>query len=461
MAHLSAVPEPARRLINASQTNGLAWMVYREVDDFLFIVTPLAGDPQQGGDPLPPTLHTSPADYKNAPQAERAAKAWCEAYVPAAPSKPGTGRNLGSLVRTLEAGGWLIEICEDGRGGFVALAIDVDNGEASDEDLGSFETCDLADEAARTWTSKNPTRGERERERTSREMDEAMEQPPFDELAPGKISMPAGPGEANDAAPPTPAPGAQPDELTTLRARLAATEARLAAALERAPEEDAAEYLELATREAELETQITGTKEILAGLKAELTRVRRSMTKKAVAAMERISGRAPVEQLSIGGVLGTARETGMEIAGHRIELGDGTAYTIEHSIEQSPMGELVTTWVTGAREQTIAYATTYERAAEDTKRRALEHFADQPAGARVPPVKSTAPKLRGHDKTAVETAVGRTESTTLAALQLGCTPQQLEKYAAAQGVTLKVPALPEAPVEKAGKPRGRRKAGAK
>ena len=50
-------------------------------------------------------------------------------------------------------------------------------------------------------------------------------------------------------------------------------------------------------------------------------------------------------------------------------------------------------------------------------------------------------------------AVARTSSTVEASVELGCTPQQFEKFAEKNGVTLK---LPEALPAKAGKARGRR-----
>jgi hypothetical protein len=417
--HLELAPPstaPPRRLIAASQTNGLAWVVWRELDDFLFEVSPLRA-------PAAP-LHTSPAEYSTAHKAERAAKFWCEAYVPMPPT-----------------------------------------GEVGPEQP-DYESPEMALDAASVWAGRNSTKAEQEDQRASAAMDAA--------LAGDDMSTPFdGPGEWTTELVAPVDPPAEPDEVSDLRARLVLAEAQLAAALARAPEDAAAEYLELATREAELETQITGTKEILAGLKAELTRIRRSMTKKAVSTMERISGRAPTAQLEIGGILGTVREAGLEIASHRVNWGAphsswrstrrstwhspivGT-HAIEHSVEQSPVGELVVTWIAGHREQTEAHGETYETAAEDTKRKALEHFANKP-GVRFPPAKSTSPKLKGHDQAAVLAAVARTDTTVAASIELGCSPFQLEKYAEKQGITLKLPAPPAA---KASKPRGR-KGGAK
>lgn len=412
--HLELAPPstaPPRRLVNASQANGLAWSVWRELDDFLFEVSPLKA---RADDPPTVALYASPADFSTAHKAERAAKAWCEAYVPPAVQEPTPDREDHEVVRRAEVSGWLIEVTPSVRGGYNAGLIDLATGEVGPEQP-DYESSELALDAARTWADRNSTKAEQEDQRASQAMDAA--------LAGDDMSTPFdGPGEWTTELVVPVDPPAEPDEVADLRARLVLAEARLAAALARAPEDAAAEYLELATREAELETQITGTKEILAGLKAELTRVRRSMTKKAVSTMERISGRAPTAQLEIGGILGTVREAGMEIAGHRIELNDGTAYTIEHSTEQSPIGELVTTWVTGHREKTEAHGETYEQAAEDTKQRVLEHFGDKPASARTPSAKSRGPKLKGHDQTAVLTAVARTDSTADAARQLGCTP---------------------------------------
>ena len=82
MSHLSVAPDstaPPRRLINASQANGLAWSVWRELDDFLFEVSPLKA---RADDPPTVALYASAADFSTAHKAEQAAKAWCAAYVP-------------------------------------------------------------------------------------------------------------------------------------------------------------------------------------------------------------------------------------------------------------------------------------------------------------------------------------------------------------------------------------------
>lgn len=185
--HLSvAQPEtsgtaPPRRLITASQTNSLAWVVYRELDDFLFEVSPLKVD---ANDPMPPALYTSPANFSTAHKAEKAAKSWCEAYEPSA--TPQVGQNLGDVVRRMEVSGWLIEVCAGERGGYVGVHIDLDNGEVGTDRPSTYETADAALDAARTWADANPTRAEQENRRASADMDAALAGPdmstPFDGL---------------------------------------------------------------------------------------------------------------------------------------------------------------------------------------------------------------------------------------------------------------------------------------
>lgn len=176
--HLSvAQPEtsgtaPPRRLITASQTNSLAWVVYRELDDFLFEVSPLKVD---ANDPMPPALYTSPANFSTAHKAEKAAKSWCEAYEPSA--TPHVGQNLGDVVRRMEVSGWLIEVCAGERGGYVGVHIDLDNGEVGTDRTSTYETADAALDAARTWADANPTRAEQENRRASADMDAALAGP--------------------------------------------------------------------------------------------------------------------------------------------------------------------------------------------------------------------------------------------------------------------------------------------
>ena len=450
------------------QATGYIWTVYRIEDDFAFTVATSAGR----------EFHSSAAEFPTAPKAERAAKTWCETCVELAPAEAANRVEPAGVV-----GGWTVRI-EDDRGAYTAV-LEAPGRET--EVLRGFERRAAAIKAAAGWASANPCDGSPPFEEPSAAAAADMSTP-FDELV-------AEPTLADLGAEPYPP---RDDELTTLRARLAATETRLAAALARAPEDAATEYLALATREAELETQITGTKEILAGLKAELTRVRRSMTQKAVATMERISGRAPTEQLTISGVafagVGEAAAraaTAFDQAGKaglsvRARLGaatwafNGTEHPIEHMVEETANGPRVTAWIAGRRPFTEGHGETLEQAVDACKLAASTLFADMEQAGEDTGVVADGPrktekrgrpaKLKGHDKAAVIAAVESVLTWPEAADALGCSKVQLEAYAGKVGLNLakhqgrragEELALPEAPQAKAGKPRGRRKAGGK
>lgn len=480
------------RVISGGVVGALAWAVVRIIDDFAFTVT----GPGGRGDNGLATLHTSAPEFGTAHKAERAAKAWCDAWVP----RPDVASERGEFLRQASevvdelrqaaavepagvVGGWTVRI-EDDRGAYTAV-LEAPGRET--EVLRGFERRAAAIKAAAGWASANPCDGSPPFEEPSAAAAADMSTP-FDELV-------AEPTLADLGAEPYPP---RDDELTTLRARLAATETRLAAALARAPEDAATEYLALATREAELETQITGTKEILAGLKAELTRVRRSMTQKAVATMERISGRAPTEQLTISGVafagvgeaaaraavaFDQAGKAGLSV---RARLGaatwafNGTEHPVEHMAEETADGPRYTAWISGRRPFTEGHGETLEQAVEACKLTASTLFADMEQAGEDTGVVANGPrktekrgrpaKLKGRDKAAVIAAVESVLTWPEAADALGCSTAQLEAYAGKVGLNLshhqgrragEEMALPEAPQAKAGKPRGRRKAGGK
>ena len=452
------------------QATGYIWTVYRIKDDFAFTVATSAGR----------EFHRSVAEFPTAPKAERAAKTWCETCVEPAPAEAANRVEPAGVV-----GGWTVRI-EDDRGAYTAV-LEAPGRET--EVLRGFERRAAAIKAAAGWASANPCDGSPPFEEPSAAAAADMSTP-FDELV-------AEPTLADLGAEPYPP---RDDELTTLRARLAATETRLAAALARAPEDAATEYLALATREAELETQITGTKEILAGLKAELTRVRRSMTQKAVATMERISGRAPTEQLTISGVafarvgeaaaraaaaLGQAGKAGLSV---RVSLGGAPTWVfngVEHRILHETLpslgadGPFFVAWIEGHRPLTEGHGETLEQAIDACRLAASAVYPDvagEDAGAVADGPRKTAKrgrpaKLNGHDKAAVTAAVESVLTWPEAADALGCSKAQLEAYAGKVGLNLshhqgrragEEMALPEAPQAKAGKPRGRRpKGGAK
>lgn len=462
----------ARRISGGTdQATGYIWTVYRIEDDFAFTVATSAGR----------EFHSSAAEFPTAPKAERAAKTWCETCVELAPAEAANRVEPAGVVS-----GWTVRI-EDDRGAYTAV-LEAPGRET--EVLRGFERRAAAIKAAAGWASANPCDGSPPFEEPS---DAAADMStPFDDPTDPRplgvhIGGPASPADREKEA----ASRSAGDEVQELRDRLALVETRLAAALARAPEDAATEYLALATREAELETQITGTKEILAGLKADLTRVRRSMTQKAVATMERISGRAPTEQLTISGVafagVGEAAAraaTAFDQAGKaglsvRARLGaatwafNGTEHPIEHMVEETADGPRVTAWIAGRRPFTEGHGETLEQAADACKLAASTLFADmEQAGEDTGVVadgprktEKRGPKLKGHDKAAVIAAVESVLTWPEAADALGCSKAQLEAYAGKVGINLshhqgrragEEMALPEAPQAKAGKPRGRR-----
>lgn len=210
MSHLSVAPDstaPPRRLISGSQTNGLAWVVWRELDDFLFVVSPL----RAADAPPAAPIHTSPAEYSTAHKAERAAKAWCATYVPM-PHRPGERGDFiqqatevlsaeptfdanprleksGWRIDRLEKNGWRIDVTSLARGGYSATLTDPETGERAPEQP-EYEDAQMAIDAAVVWACHNPTRSVREDRQTEQDMDAALAgddmSTPFD--GPGDIT---------------------------------------------------------------------------------------------------------------------------------------------------------------------------------------------------------------------------------------------------------------------------------
>lgn len=255
--HLELAPPstaPPRRLINASQANGLAWSVWRELDDFLFEVSPLKA---RADDPPTVALYTSPADFSTAHKAERAAKAWCEAYVPM-PHRPGERADFvaqaqdtieappSEVVRRAEVSGWLIEVTPSARGGYNAGLIDLATGEVGPEQP-DCESSELALDAARTWAGRNSTKVEQEDQRASQAMDAALAgddmSTPFD--GPGDITTELVLPPDLDAAPALAQLEAEDSEAAKVLAdAVAARDAKLAPPTETPPAPSRDEELE-------------------------------------------------------------------------------------------------------------------------------------------------------------------------------------------------------------------------
>lgn len=564
--HLSVAPEssdtaPPRRLINGSQTNGLAWVVWRELDDFLFVVSPL----RAADAPPAAPIHTSPAEYSTAHKAERAAKAWCAANGPGESvditgqtngldwtTVPGpraaeysfhvnglhlSGRLFATPAMAAEAavewcacrsvvGGWLIETSMLDSGGYISDLYDRDSGaeQQADCDGGVYETREASLEAARAWADANPTRAERESRRAAADMDAALAGPdmstPFDgpgdittelvippdlDAAPALAQLEAEDPEAakvlveavaaRDAklAPPAETPPVPPrdEELEQLRRELALARKERDEAVRGAAADfhevtaEADDLMELAARKQQLlddiedkklelksvEKKLTGKGNTVARLVQGIARGERSLayqqrlafaasteTREVVGALaeQQVAKLSPRAAARVGAVQEFAQGAS---TGALIWAFSGVEHLIEHQTTSNPGGTCVTAWIRGHRESTEGFGETLDQAIEATKNMAAIVFADLAPGeapAEGPPKpakKAKGPKLRGHDQAAVLATVARTNSTVEASVELGCTPQQLEKFAEKNGVTLK---LPEAPAAKAGKARGRK-----
>lgn len=178
-------------------------------------------------------------------------------------------------------------------------------------------------------------------------------------------------------------------------------------------------------------------------------------------AVEKLSSRAASQGRTAKVSIERQPAAGTEAWSH-----NGVDYIIEHQTTSNAAGPLSTAWIRGHRYATEGFHEQLDQAIEACKGSAAIVFADlapgeaPAAGPPTPAKKAKGPKLKGHDRTAVLAAVARTENTVAASVEIGCTPQQLEKYAEKNDIDLKVD-LPPAPQAKAGKARGRRKAGGK
>lgn len=252
--HLELAPPstaPPRRLINASQANGLAWSVWRELDDFLYEVSPLKA---RADDPPTVTLYASAADFSTAHKAEQAAKAWCAAYVPPAAPEPAADREDHEVVRQAEVSGWLIQVTPSDRGGYNAGLIDLATGEVGPEQP-DYESSELALDAARVWADRNSTKAEQEDQRASRAMDAALAgddmSTPFD--GPGDITTELVIPPDLDAAPALAQLEVEDQEAAKVLAEaVAARDAKLAPPVETPPAPPRDEELEHLRRELAL-----------------------------------------------------------------------------------------------------------------------------------------------------------------------------------------------------------------
>lgn len=458
--HVVTNTEPATinsdaRRVGGGATNGLTWTAFRIVDNFCFTVA--------SGQAV---LHTSATEFATAPKAERAAQEWCASYV-----VPSAAANIPEPAGVVS--GWTVRI-EDDRGAYKAVL------EAPDRDtevLRGFEHRADAIKAAAEWASSNPCDGSPPFAAPS---DDADPSTPFDDDAPAHSYSEPGPApqtaasdEATSPAPapvpdlaPTPTTPPEPsrdwstvDEVWTLLAERDAVDDRLALA-EAAKQRAAAQAKEIRSELEELDARIR-----VARNNAERQRVlplhpapRTFATSEAVRA-------------KIGADAATWAFNGVE---HRVL----------HEQVPSSDGPRFVAWLDGHRPLTEGHGETLEQAIEASRLAASSMWADADPGQTTPsvdagavadgprkPAKRGRPaKLKGHDKAAVIAAVESVLTWPEAAALLSCTTDQLEKFAAKVGINLtkhqgrragEELALPEAPQAKAGKPRGRRKVGAK
>lgn len=499
-----AIINNSARRVGGGVVNGLTWTAYGVGFEFCFRVE----DDQER------EVHTSPAEFPTAPKAERAAKEWCNAYVPAAPDLGGVEQPVTSALETgpepteaapvpavmVQPGeevvaGWVVTIDAHNRG-FDVVLLDLWTGDAAEPESlsGTFETREGAAEAGRVWAEEHPTEHELERRRGLAEPTPEIPTP-FD--GPGD-EPPADQAPAAEAAPsePTPAPAVTRDEeMEQLRRERDQARRERDAAYATA----AADFLE-ATAEAEELLELAEKKQhwlgVIEDAKLELKLIEKKLGGKADSVARRIQGigrgergqayqqrlfansaetrevvggeaRKVVERLSRPeSILDTAKAAGMEIASHAWPY-NGVEHHIEH--EATAMGPCITAWIRGHRQYTEGHGETYEQAVESCKSAAAIYFENCDPGETKPsedagavadgprkPAKRGKAKLKGHDQAAVLAAIARTADTVAASIDLGCSPFQLQKYAEKQGLTLKLPAPPPA---KASKPRGRRAKG--
>lgn len=482
----SAPPTSQLKLMTASQTNGLAWVAYRrrpasgEADSFFFIVTTLA--------PEAKALHTS-GDFATAPKAERAAREWCNDYVPqpsspeptepAEPAEPAAlepaepeiagaaegapaeesntaggapppfeGEPTEFSASDIIVGGWLIYIEPSKRGGFDGECRDTWTGEIATEDFKGYETAAACEAAARTWAEENPTATELARRSAEAGEAEAaaVDPAPVPEAPPGPAAPPApaaSPAPAPTPATPTPAPPPRSDrsedwstvdEVWTLLAQRDEISDRLAIA-EAAKARAAAQAKEISKQLAEVDTQIR-----VARNNAERQRSLplHPAPRPTFASSEQTRGRIGEEAANVASRLGAdgPRSSRLTWSFNAVE------HTICHEQVAGADGPRFVAWIDGRRDETEGHGESLEQAVEACKNTASVIFADSDPGQttpstdagpvadgqRTPPKRGRKPKLGKHAYADVIAELEKHLSIVDVARELGCTPQQLDEY---------------------------------
>jgi len=453
------------------------------------------------------TDSTSAPEFSTAPKAERAAKAWCEENANATSTPPPVVESSASEQVSAEAAArqpasapaptddWLLVLRDDRGGTYQVDVLDPDTREpAPDAEVRGYETGAEAMEAARRWAAEHPRgkapSGEAEGEAPESEPGLAPELPALDSDA---IVEP------EPAATATPSPSSRDAELEALRREVAEIRRRDAATRSDLDElaEDARRSQMLAREISDLEAQIKDLRDVKKGKEAELA-ILTGKTASAVVSLH--DGRAPQpyqRKITFADSAQTRERVGAEAAQVVAQLDagastpaeaapvdtwsfNGVEHRIERRVEQTADGERWTTWLKGHKDKTEEHGFTFEQALEATKTAASVVFADADPGStapsqdagpladgpKTPARRGRKPKFGKHDQAAVIAAVESHLTLPEAAMDLGCTPQQLEAYAEKAGLVLSKhqgssagAELPAPPMEKARKPRGRKRGG--
>lgn len=464
------------KLMTSSETNGLPWVAYRrrpssgDADSFFFIVTTPAPEAR--------TLHTS-GDFDTAPKAERAAREWCNAYVPPA-NTPELPASEPPAPDDIFVAGWLILI-DEGRGGtFDAATLDPDGIIA--EKFTGYETRDLAEADARKWAEAHPFFIHDEGGDEPPEMDAGSDgagdetegsqdevaaaapvsaaEPPAPELTPIPAAAPAASPPASEPEPSR--DWSTVDEVWTLLAERDAISDRLALA-EAAKARAAAQAKEISKQLEELDTRI---------------RVARNNAER-----QRVLPLHPAPRTFAGSETTRAKigADAAQVAARLTWPFNGVEHRICHESVAGADGPRFTAWIDGRRDDTEGFGESLEQAVSACQDAASIVFADTDPGETKPsedkgPVadgprtaakRGRPAKLKGHDQAAVIAAVEGVLTWPEAAEILGCSKAQLEAYADKVGINLakhqgrrageepRLPAAPAAKVSKTGRGRGK------
>lgn len=465
-------------------------------------------------------------DYPHAGKAATAAEKWCEQeHAATGGNSEPANEQARSTFSVTTVGGWMLQPVDDRAGTYKVEVVNAETGEFGPEEFTGYIAWGDALADAVAWAKANPCDGSAAGEAPA-SVGEAEVEPAWSapevvehELAvataadargtdlalgshPAALEPASAPDDAHaegaaDAVTTSPTPTGQVSEVEALRRELAAL--RRAAALERSDldelAEDARRSQALAREIAGLEGSIKDLRDVKKGKEAELA-ILTGKTANAVVSLH--DGRSPKpyqRKITFAESPETRAQVGAEAAQVATELDAGTStpaeaapvvdtwsfngveHRVERRVEQTADGERWTTWLKGHKDKTEEHGFTFEQALEATKTTASVVFADAEPGStaaspdagpladgpRTPAKRGRKPKLGKHDQAAVIAVVERHLTLPEAAMDLGCTPQQLEGYAEKAGLVLSKhqgrsagEELPAPLLAKASKPRGRK-----